>query len=312
MKITNIIKTNSLFATKFDIEVEDTHCYYADGILVHNCKYDGSRCHLYFDGDTATAWSRNGKQIELHGTFDSYARRMMKSGETWDGEIVFRNDMGGLLDRKASNGLFNKGVKSTISADEASNAVFICWDIVDTSSTIPYIDRYNTLKSRIDPLGSLYDTSNIWIVDSVIVDSKEAAMEHYMWSVSNGNEGTVVKNLDFKWEPKRVKGAGKLKAEEEADLIVVGWELGTGKNADRLGNLICETSDGKLRVSVGTGFSDNQRNAYVPENTIGKIATIRYNQRIKSKTDKLESLFLPRFIEFRLDKDVANTIEELK
>ena len=310
----NVATINKVWADlipTFDVclcHKDTTHIKYP---AMGQIKYDGGRCHLYFDGERATAWSRNGKEIEFHGVFNQYAKIMMRPGETWDGEIVFRND-GKLLDRKTSNGLFNKGVKGTITVEEANNATFICWDIVDTSSTIPYIDRYNEIKSRIDTAGSWYDISNIWIVGGDIVNSPEEAQEYYYNCLKHGHEGAVIKNLDFKWEPKRVKGAGKLKATEEADLIVVGWEEGTGKNLGRLGNLVCETADGKLRVSVGIGFSDEQRNTLTPDNTIGKIVTVQYNQRIKSKGDKLESLFLPRFVEFRLDKDVANTIGELK
>lgn len=92
-------------------------------------KADGGRCHIHFDGKKATAYSRNGKVIEFHGVFDHTAGCCMRMNEVWDGEIVFYKD-DKALDRKTSNGLFNKGVKGTISLEEAMQARFICWDII--------------------------------------------------------------------------------------------------------------------------------------------------------------------------------------
>lgn len=266
-------------------------------------KMDGGRCHLYFDGQVATAYSRNGKPIEMHGVFNQAAQRMMKAGEIWDGEIVFFANSKA-MDRKTSNGLFNKGVKGTISVEEAQKAIFTCWDIVDVKSVKPYSERFNEMML------SFVAGYNIKPVYTVIVDDQQQAEEFFVRCVAAGEEGAIIKNMDFKWEPKRVKGVGKMKAEEEADLIVVGWEPGTGKHEGRVGALVAETADGLLRVKVGTGFSDEQReldNCYV-----GKIITVKYNQIITDKKKTTASLFLPRFVEVRNDKNVANNLCDLK
>jgi DNA ligase-1 len=100
----------------------------------------------------------------------------------------------------------------------------------------------------------------------------------------------------------------KIKEIKDCDLIVVGWEKGTGRNSHRMGNLILETSDKKLRVSVGTGFSDLQRDE---KPVIGKIAAIQYNAVINKKNSSTKSLFLPRFIEYREDKTTADSLNDL-
>lgn len=86
-------------------------------------KYDGGRCHLHFDGKTATAYSRNGKVINFCGALDSSAALLMKSGEVFDGEIVFRNSKGKLLDRKTSNGLFNSCLSINRRIQELENEI---------------------------------------------------------------------------------------------------------------------------------------------------------------------------------------------
>jgi DNA ligase-1 len=261
-------------------------------------KFDGGRCHLYFDGTSAVAYSRNGKVIDFCGALDESARLLMKQGEVWDGEVVFRDAKGKFLDRKTSNGHFNRGVKNTMTPEIAKFATFIAWDIVDFSSTLMYADRYDEYNRRWDALSAEQKTnSNIWVAEAKVVKNEKEGLEFYDKCIKHGHEGAILKNIKAVWQPKRTKDLGKMKAVEEADLVVVGWELGSGKNSKRLGNLICETQDGKLRVGVGTGFKDEDRDQS-PDYFLDKIVTIKYNQLIQDKKTKEWTMFLPVFVEF--------------
>lgn len=179
---------------------------------------------------------------------------------------------------------------------------------------IPYKERYTKLADRFDNLvmQTRGGVKNFHLIKSKIVDNEEQAYEFYNECIAAGEEGSILKNIDFKWEPKRVKGVGKMKAVEEIDLIVTGIIPGTGKYTGMLGAFECQTRDGKLKVNVGTGFSDAQRKDYNTEDMLSKIVTVCYNQIITDKKKETASLFLPRFIEIREDKDVANSIEEIK
>ena len=128
--------------------------------------------------------------------------------------------------------------------------------------------------------------------------------------LAEGQEGTILKSKDGIWEDKRSKTQIKFKGELECELKVVDWEEGTGKNIGRLGALVCESSDGVIRVNVGSGYSDEQRDEYTKK-VIGKIVTVKYNARIKDKSG-VESLFLPVFIELREDKDKAESSKSIK
>ena len=274
-------------------------------------KSDGARCHMYFDGTKATAFSRNGKPIELHGVFDKDIAMFIGAGECLDGELLAVKD-GKVLDRKTGNGIVNQAVKGTITKESAEMLVFACWDIVDFTSTIPY-------RTRIDRLSSAYVkastdgrfTNHIMVLGTVTVKNKEEAEEFFAKCIAQGEEGAMIKNIDAVWQPKRTKDLGKMKSEEVGDLLVVDVEEGTGKYFGMIGSLVCETSDGKLRVNVGTGLSDADR-AMGPEYYVGKVVEVMYNQLITSKGKDTASLFLPRLLSVRVDKDVANTLEELK
>ena len=79
-----------------------------------------------------------------------------------------------------------------------------------------------------------------------------------------------------------------------------------------MGNIICESACGKLRVSVGTGFTDEEREQDWSLN-MGKIATITCESIILSKKEgSLYSLYLPRFDILRPDRNNAQTLEDMQ
>ena len=91
-------------------------------------------------------------------------------------------------------------------------------------------------------------------------------------------------------------------------LSFVGIQEGEGKYAGMLGAIICESADSKLRVSVGSGFTDSQRVNL--KDIIGKIAAIKYNAKITNKQGE-HSLFLPIVLEIREDKTEADSFDDI-
>jgi hypothetical protein len=82
-----------------------------------------------------------------------------------------------------------------------------------------------------------------------------------------------------------------------------------------IGSYDCESACGKLRVNV-SGLNDDER---AEEPKIGKIMSVLYNEKIKSKSKKAGepewSLFLPRIHpekRIRIDKTVADTLDNIE
>lgn len=274
--------------------------------VITQIKSDGIRCLLTLTktGDTVLR-TRNGNSIDsLSSVFSEDAKNCMNPEETWDGELVCYEN-GVPLSRKISNGLLNKAIRGTISEDESKKVRFIVWDIVDRSQKVPYWKRLETLTEQAR-------TSELFIV---VVSRKAETLEevhsHFRDAIENGDEGVIAKNLNSVWQPKRSFDLVKFKDELTCDLIVVDIEKGTGRNEGRLGALVCESQEGLLRVNVGTGFNDHQRDSF-DESMIGKIVEVKYNAQITKKDGGMSCLYLPRFLRIRLDKSIANVLGEIK
>lgn len=273
-------------------------------------KADGVRCHLEFnESSEALAYARSGNLIDILGVLDGifYNRNM-----TLDGELVCYKD-GKPLDRKTSNGIINKAIKGTISKEEAELIHFLTWDIVDITSKIPYQKRLGELRELLET----EPTEKIMLIPTKIVYDDVEALADFKAMRQLKLEGTIVKNMDHKWVPKRSYDLCKMKDVIDVEMECIGYEEGKKgtKNEGKLGALVFRDADHKIEVSAGTGIEQRDREAdrLYNDSVIGTIWTIRYNERITSKDKKrtTESLFLPRIIERRLDKTKPNTYAEI-
>ena len=266
-------------------------------------KMDGLRAHFTLRENDVLIRTRNGNVVDDGGFFHKPALELMRTGETWDGEIVCINkETGAYLSRKESNGILNKAIRGTISDKEIQQMRAVVWDIPSLRES--YYNRLHELFQRFET-----ESFGIFrIIESNMVNSFDEVGVLYDDQIRMGHEGLVVKDPNAFWEGKRSNSIVKMKEILDCDLQVIGWEEGTGKNKGRMGNLICSTSDGLLVTSVGTGFSDKQREEFTEDFVMNKIAALKYNEIIKAKNSDTYSLFLPRFIEFRDDKDEADPI----
>ena len=88
---------------------------------------------------------------------------------------------------------------------------------------------------------------------------------------------------------------------------------GTGKNEHTFGSLYCISEDEKVECNV-SGFTDEMRMEIFEhwEDWQDTIISVKYNEVITDKKRKTKSLFLPRFVEHRVDRDTASLLEEFE
>jgi hypothetical protein len=297
-----------LLCGKFNEKTEKNIKYPA----IFQCKMDSSRINLEFDCKFISATTRNGSVLSI-SCFDDlkvpFADRCII-----DGELMWRYPDGRVAERKVSNGYVTKAVRGTITPEEEKGLYVVVWDWIPYDDfsmeicQIPYSERLDVVES----LGELGE-DRLQVVETEIVNSREEVMEKYQRNLERGEEGGILKSINGIWEAKRSKYQLKLKAEDPADLLVVGYTLGTlGTQFEgMLGSLLCQTSCGQLEVGVGSGFKHKRGERDNPESYVGKIIQVKYNCIISSKGSDKKSLFLPIYDGIRDDKTTANSLEDL-
>ena len=284
-----------------------------DGVFVQE-KCDGMRFNAIIENGIVNFFGRSGKPIMiLDDEFKQQFIDTFTSNCMVDGELLVKRN-GEILDRKTGNGILNKCVRGTVSEEESKEICCVVWDIVPLEDfrnglcEMSYYERFHKLLS----IFLMNQPSKISSVCSELVYSKNEIENIFQRYLLEGKEGAIVKSPKNIWKNVRATDQIKLKAEEECDLRVIGYEVGTGKYDGMLGALICSSECGKLQVGVGTGFTDKERKEITEESVIGKIVTVGYNMMIDDKKRETKSLFLPKFIEIREDKSVADTLEQIK
>jgi len=300
-------------------------CSQFDQKLVDKIKYpayvqlkmDGMRFNAIVKDGKCEFRSRNGKEIFLLGNLEQEFISLAGDVDcVFDGELmVMHPDDIQFMDRQTGNGILNKANKGTISVKEAAMVHATVWDVIpyilfqDGHCGTPYSTRYATLKSLVEKQPS--KDKKIWLVTTDVVNTYKEAFVLFEQYLSQGLEGIILKDGSGVWEDKRAKHQIKFKGELECDLKIVAVEEGKGKAEGMLGAIICESADGVVKVSVGSGFTDAHRKNYWKENLVDKIVAVKYNCRIKNKVGE-ESLFLPVFVEIRDDKDEADSSKDIK
>lgn len=273
-------------------------------------KADGMFANVYYD-TAIKITSRNGTlfaNTEFRDFINEFTSKA-DSGYCYHGELLVIQD-DNVLPREIGNGILNSVLKGG-SFESNQKPFYFIWDKIPVKDAVaggkyktPYKDRFNSIQHL---TGMFFN-----IIPTKIVYSAKEAFEHYIELTAAGIEGTVVKNPEAIWEDKTSKDQVKLKIEAEVDLIVRGFNEGNGKNASLFGSLIAESVCGKLRVSI-PGFTDELRKRIFEEMdewVDKKIITVKANSILYNNTPA--TLFLPRFVEERLDKTTADTLEKIE
>jgi DNA ligase-1 len=272
-------------------------------------KADGMFASIHVTNEGVKIQSRSGSVFH-NSQFENLVSNITKitDGEkVYNGELIVEQD-GVVLAREIGNGILNSVLKGG-AFQENQKAVYIVWDVIPKAQYVSK-GKYNVpYSTRFKELSEFEDVRK---VETRIVHSPKEAFEHYLEVISGGGEGTVIKSADGIWADGTSKDQVKVKIEAEVDLEVIGFREGNGKHASTFGSLTCRTSDGKLVTNV-SGFKDEMRQRIFEEKwwELNKIVTVKAND-IMYATNKEHALFLPRFVEERLDKKEADSFEKVE
>lgn len=283
--------------------------------VISQLKADGSFVNVMVEDDVGLM-TRNGTVYpgSCLTSMREDVLRMVPPNHVLHSELVIYRD-GELLPREISNGKLNSMAKGGTDALEAGEIVrLMVWDILPLADFLagkcdtPYESRLALLRSVIKY------TVNIDIIETRVVKNMDEAFAHYNELIEAGFEGTIIKRMDGIWKDGTSKEQVKLKIDCDVEVRMRDLNAGKGKNAETFGSVRCESECGLFEVNV-SGFKDAARLDLFNNWQEYKdgIITIRINNIMKpSRNNPKFSAFLPRFIEHRADKQIADTLERIQ
>ncbi len=266
-------------------------------------KLDGVRViTIVYPSGRVDQFSRNGKELV---NFEHIKAQLSEVGKGFDIPYV--------LDGEVMSSSFQDLMKQVHRKDNvnASDAILYLFDIMPLHDfQIGFSNLLQTERSGM--LQSWYELEqenlpNIRVLEHELVDldtdaGRKLFREINQEAIDGGYEGIMIKDPDAPYECKRTHHWLKLKPFIEVSLQVTMVEEGTGRNAGRLGALVCEGDelDKTIRVNVGSGFSDLDRDEFWSsrDKVVGQIVEVRADA-ITQNQDGTFSLRFPRFLRFR-------------
>ena len=269
-------------------------------------KLDGVRVLAIYNADnkTVTMYSRNGKQFLNFGHIEKEIIDELSS--------KFKESM--VLDGEMVSSSFQALMKQVHRKDnvEATDAKYAVFDLLPLTefqagqSKKLLLERHNDLFNL---TMDLPEDSNIFMVDKQPVDldtdmGQRLFKQFNKEAIDKGFEGIMIKDVDAPYECKRSHFMLKAKPFIEVSLEIKDTEEGTGRNAGKLGALICEGKDDNkfIRVNVGSGLTDDNRDTFWADrdSLVGQIVEIRADAITQNQDTENEwSLRFPRFMRFR-------------
>ncbi len=298
---------------------------------VSEVKMDGQYLDHVITNGKYVSTSRNGKVYDFMGIKDDEAFRLAAKLEELDprcagigvalnGEAVAVDKNGKFLPRETSNGIVQKAGKDTMSPEEAENVVFVLWDYLPYDKFIEgewkevRANRRKVLEQAIKESG----VTSFRFVEYKTVYSIDEAFDWNCELIERGEEGSVLKCEEGIWKAHTSPKQLKMKLEMDVDLRMIDFNLGAsdGKFSETLGSILACSEDEIIKVNV-SGFKEKddpwtRDNIWAKRETLRNgIITVKTTGLTKDKRTGQLSLFLPRYVEFRFDKDTADTYERI-
>lgn len=271
-------------------------------------KLDGVRVLAVVTKTTVNLYSRNGKPFDnfphIVESLEDIKNKFAKLLQAWphglvlDGEIIGESFQA--LMKQAQR-------KSDVQTDGMIYSVFDIMPLTDFERGYWNAQQYKRLEILEDYRAVFELTDCVRIMDGIEVDlnlseGHDQLRRYATDAVEAGFEGIMIKDIDAPYECRRSTFWMKWKPTITVDLNIVGFEEGTGRNAGRLGAIICEGDDNGrcINVNVGSGLSDANRDEYwrARDQLLGDVIEVEADA-VTQNQDGTYSLRFPRFVRFR-------------
>lgn len=285
------IKTIKKIASEdtYELTVADTHCFFCNGILKHNCRtlaiveVDNHSCKIEF-------LSRQGKEFT---TLDNIKPALsIIAGKLPDGKYVFDGE-GCIVDENGDEH-FDWIMKEIKRKDHTiEHPCYQVFDFVTMDEFEGKVESKN-FEQRYEEMKKLFEVTNFSTVKLLKQELLTSQEDFDRWSkyVEEGNwEGFMIRK-NTKFEVGRTKNLLKIKKFDDAEYVVKDIELaemttslpGQGNvKFEGVKSLIIEHKGNT--VNVGSGLTREQRIEWKedPSKIIGKTICVKYFEESQNK-----------------------------
>ena len=268
-------------------------------------KLDGVRCALLFDENKYPHFfSRNGKEI-------TDLVELVEEAKNLDPEFVYDGEL--LYNAQGSSKDIYRSTVSVVTSDNIkSNILYNVFDKVlrkdfeQGYSAVPAYKRKQSIENELT-------TDKFTFIRKVPMlymgENQDRIYEYLQWAKHNEKEGVMINIADAGYQCKRSRDLLKVKVFNECEAYVEKIEPGTGRNENRLGNIVVKFKHNNTwnSVKVGSGFSDKERDLYWehPEYILNKVVEISYFELSNNKDNNDVSLRFPTWLgRIRDDKSI--------
>lgn len=264
VKVINIKKLDNINEVRYNLEIKDNNNYFANNILVHNC-----RCIAVIENGKATLWSRTRKPIY------SAPHIVAKLESIYTHESF-------ILDGELYNDEYRDNFEDLMSLIRQSKPrpghEAIQYHIYDTVMDEPFHYRREWLRSYLD-LEILYNNPLV-LVETLDVYTLEDALYWQERYEIMGYEGAMIRNFDSPYESgRRSVHLQKMKSFVDDEFEIIGCNDGRGKDEGTAAAFVCLTNEGKeFRVRLQATYERRKELWSKPEQWRGKKLTVAYKR----------------------------------
>lgn len=241
-------------------------------------------------------FSRQGKPIEGLKDIEEELSRLPNG--FYDGELLLQKD------DMPSKDLYRETVTVVNSKNEyKSGVVFNIFDYINTKDFFKEYWNTKCINRKRFVYEELRKIEPDWLKPVEILYlgkyDKRIVQQELDEQISLEHEGVMVNLVNAPYEGKRTKNILKVKAMQDCDLKIIGFEEGTGKNKGTLGAVIVDYKG--FEVKVGSGFTDQDRDYFWDnrKELLGRVITVQYFEETTNKKDNSLSLRFPVYLELR-------------
>lgn len=304
-------------------------------LVAFEYKYDGFRVQIHKKGDGVKLFTRRLEDVtaQFPDIVDVVKRSVTAKDVICEAEAIGVDSETGewLPFQKIS-----KRIKRKYDIEDMAKQIPVVTHVFDilyldgrSVLDLPFKERRKLIERIVAP------SKRLVLAQQLITDDPGRAREFYEYSLSLGNEGVMLKNLETSYQAgSRVGHMLKLKPiMDTLDLVIIGAEWGVGRRAGWFGSYILGAydSDSGTFPEVGrmaTGMSDEQFKEMTEVlkplvlEEIGKVVAIKPRVVVEVGYEEIQrsptytsgfALRFPRLIRFRDDKavDEADTLSRI-